>query len=945
MLRILFFFFFLRRFFLRPQETIFLALFSLLLSASISFDAFSKTKKKRKKKKGPSKSQIAEKNIKPIHLDLGPLYVFSPEREGLPFILQKHIKDRTKDFKPPSYPEKGKLQKASASKGISQKGATLIKKHSPLKIEVVSGQTLVLSLEVEKKAANDDIGYIWTKETKVLCTQQECSISTVGWPSGRHLVRTQVFDNHGAQYLTFDIHVAYRQKDEQGTEVRPAMVAASKKIPLFSLESYYVRSLAGLGFKRSLHKTSMIDNYAKHLDFKENLRTDSVGLLRFGLGHVFEHYLFQKSRARLNKTPNNNYQIYLDYGLLRSRMLREGASGPLTILPMKKMQIDTNEKGDVFVYAKKLKGASLEKMVRVFCLRGRCRVSLDRKTYENHMLDENHHLSSLMRENGNLAFTDKDIFFLLAAGEAIEISPKKDKKIAIFPLISPNIADAIYLSTPLYQNIADWPSYVKEEQMPLGLFSTGDGYFYGAAIPLSKKLIFEVKPYLFDLSSALVNRDYFLAIERMSQFPDHYVDLPRFSLLQGALRIWLSDFGAANAFFKDALKHKKAAVLKEEVTFFHGVSHLLSKKYQKAIKLFASIKQQEEMRDERIAYYRGVSRFYLSDYHKAEIQFEKCLWICRTPALRESSALFLQRIDSLSTFFGKTKIRLIYNTNPLHAGKNMTYLKELGYEKKTSDGLGADLSAGFRVDLDEWVLLSLKGKVSMDGYKHIAAAEASRLSAGLYGSLKARLGPPMAPSAQVSIDPFVHRLSRGSSAAVDGFGVKISVGLYWLKKKPHFYLVNSQYLDPSPEADKVLDPLTDEVAGTFDLSGRFFQYGVSLTPYDKDGKRLVGQIEYARHKRRHFSYVAHGYAGPKVLIEYKQKWRQKFLLAGSLGYLARAFLSTRADATMEAKARGDFYYRPMSSFGLFLEYLTNKSTSDVYTYDRIFTGADYGIEF
>lgn len=817
-------------------------------------------------------------------------------------------------------------------------GGGLIKMiaHSPSQMEVTPGNRVQLEVKLKEEPDLSD-SFLWTRNDKILCRTPQCLIATRGWGVGDHRIHVQISRGDQIAEYVFKLKLRFEHGDKKAQLLTPDLVPVSLDPHRIVSAKAFIQAVRGRGYARRLGVVNSVDLMAHALYFDEHLRTLADSVLQFGGIGESVFYLMPRSAAHLYSAKDGRKGIRLLYGAIRMRNLSAQRYWRWNLMfgDLKGVQLIGSPDADIFV---NMRPPSLRPRRQISCLRGVCKLAIPDDFLKKPK--DQRQLKFFGREQ------DGYWLFHLLAGQTLMLDG--GPRSFFWPELSspsPSGLDQMYeLTTPIDQGdqkkqISDGPSAENN-----GLHLIGGGFADKGSMLANGEASssFQGEKSLKRVAVAWQERDLLWAVQQLQAFPTSYKSDARFALVLGKMYLYLHHYGAAMKQLEQAVKSTRT---RDRAYFYLGLCRLLRHEEDAALEAFSKVKQFDRKRMKRLEYYRGVAAFHLGEERSSKEAFELSLWDIQEKALLHSARDYLELLRRRKAWELELMSGLYADTNLFHSNKDNLEISEQGATEVSGR------AAWLKVHLaGVWANTpGIELKYGTDLEYHAVNGpvlqEAGPSEVKMFAALKAHIGHVKEPTSRVQVSPFIHRLGRGSRAAVDGYGLNLH--FEWLESwfLPGIFYSNRQYFDPKPESFKGIDPLSVEPAGVHDLGAHIVVYGLSAWLRSREHQKAQVNLQWVDHRKSGAGYVYASYTGLRLVGDYEQRFSPQWGVTGSFRYEGRQFTQSalgRSDTLLEAKGRGAWYISPSEACGLSLSYLVNQSSLSEWGYAKFVYGLDYG---
>ena len=681
-----------------------------------------------------------------------------------------------------------------------------IRKHSQQKFAVYQGDRLKMRVELGAPVA--DIS--WVRSEAVECRSHDCEFDTSKWGLGIHRVQMIVTSAGVTQRVTFRIRVltappTYRPGQVQPEDVDPSpdttfkqhgddLFAVAQQGRGFVLAPQPPRREGDAQGKRGDSKLEAIATEPRPLTGREELRTASGGVVRFGRNGVEQFWMLPNSEVTLREGGGGRREIAVVRGRVRARML--GTRDPAWSLTVDgKLQVDLSSGGDVLVLRpdQQVPESLGGKQVQVIALRGTARI----RTFVA----------------GVEGAPPKIEELALATGQAVSLvtSPPSATRLSDAVVEFPQpviVAAAIERSTPYF---------LTGEPPPQGVVT-------GSAVAPSVNWDSAFR----SASVALRDGDAVAALELLLPWFDEAK-----KTAGGCLQVGIAMYGAflhreASTWFKCALAAEPELA---EAKWYLGRIALENRRWERASTWLEAADDDGWDEQQLLHYYAGVSASATDDVIGARSHFTRALWTPDLELLDESAREWLDQLEEGRWFRLRGELGYLFDSNVLRtpdgAAANGT-LATLGSGGVTSGfaaGLygwhspSARLGAVFELQRVDWLeeTFSKLGSIEQEFGLDIAV--------GLGGHLTGLRQTVVTPGG-----------GRESARALLELGIRPRLGMMFFGERVLDSLITEIYVgspqlwglqlastrstssDPLPGRDDLQDPTTLDPSGQTDRS-------------------------------------------------------------------------------------------------------------------------------
>lgn len=634
--------------------------------------------------------------------------------------------------------------------------AFVVISHSDPYFSVYKSDIVDLQVKLGKTSA-EFVKIRWVASGKTLCRTASCSIDTADFEVGRHKVFAVLYDELDSHSIRFSFNVLATPEGRKPTKVSPKMVefeGATRPNADLPGENTVIAALSGSVYRFTSNDLDVIRSKLQTITWQEKLRVAKDSLGWVRWKEADEHFLQAVSKAIFHRLDSGERFLVLETGMLRSRRLKRQSS-PLYIMPHPQMQISMDEIADVVVERQ-------PDQVRIFGLRGS--VYLD------------------LRGDAGEHFQE------IKPGRCIQVSlPSMSKSSCV--LDSQAFEKFISETTPELVNL-------ERSSLARAPFTLQ------ALDPEAKS------------ADHLTVGDYVLAIQSMlvtqKSKGNTFLEWPEL----------------ANAYYEIGLLQAAKAIVDQRPKSFteHGEHQLILGKialaihqYEMAVEALdqASYNYDE---DRNLEYYLGIAHFRAQNRMSAQYHLKMASWLAINERQRESIADHLRRLEQETWFKVRFAGGAFYESHVY----GLKHSSPANPNEASKEGFGHHLRYG--LDFNYYYGEYFKGDLNYSGagkrffYQDLANARQQAhllqlpLQWQMFGTVQEDTG------FRLKIVPYAKMESVGPNRALDSLGGTLEMALPGITLAPRIGVAQGLHVDPFPNRDDAISPVTNRYEGRFDQS-------------------------------------------------------------------------------------------------------------------------------
>ncbi len=782
------------------------------------------------------------------------------------------------------------------AKARSGDGLPTLNSYTKTAMAVYQGDKIDLRVE----ARGSGLRYRWVREDKTVCATKNCRLDTRSWGLGKHLLVLVVYNDAGSRSVKYTIYILAPSPDMQPRTLVPELIEPSEQPGAVKEDELFVQSLAGSGYTYTKQNVQIIGRQRRPLLWDEKVRTTATGVLVAAKVNQEEHFVLPSTLVLLNKSDTNRRLISLQYGALRSRLLRNHESLWSTLVG-NWLQVDASSQSDIIV-AKP--GMEAKDPVEIVVLRGFARVIVQPPS-----------------DDPAKVIAAREV--VVPAGTSVRVTPTGDISNPLFP-DSKIMGAYVRRSTPHYLP-------VKPKMKALEYAYQGWVLEQADRSAGDDQLLTQVDKYL-------AEHDPVAALELL---------LPSLDKARGSYDLALR-FGRAYQalhLHKEALRFYRSAIAAKprDYTAHYqiGRMYLEAQHWSRA---FTWLDRAEnyaggDVQLQPLHYYRGVAQFWLGRSHGARSDFNYAIWSDSDAEIAESARLFLNKLENNKWWGAYARIGVVSDDNALRLASGaaapagmeksgLAYLGGFGLFVKLFSNDTANIQVGF--DLEKLGFLSSK------------LSDVSWLDESLYVDTKLALGGSASqPFVELGLKPYLQLIFVGEDRAADIFGMELTTkfkGVFW---QPAISLHTRLHQDPLPGRDDILDPLTKEPVLASERSLQQSIITLGVTPIDAYPHKLGLDLAQEKVSYRNQHIKGDNFTTLLLATKYTYFLSPRSILLPSLSYGIRDYgdsMDSRKDNRLDLLTDWRWYYSAALYQDVWLSYFKQDSSRSTSTYSRIELG-------
>lgn len=779
--------------------------------------------------------------------------------------------------------------------------APFIHRHSETNISLEMGDTFETAVDAEGEA----LVYQWVRDDETICKEPKCTFDTKTWDVGNHLLVLVVRNRFGSLSVKFNVRIATRTPGRPIENKILAMRNADVSIEKLKPDDPGVRTVSGLGYSYNKEKVQVIGQVPRLLEWREKLKTQSSGIIEFGISDREHFVLLPSSRLSLFRIQDQKRVIKHTEGQLRARVLNDHSpdwmikyGSWLSIIPDDRsdfiVQKSPNDKSD---------------RVQLFILRGTARVQWFKRPPKGSAQGESE--PTLDQE------------MLYSAGTSLELSRAPSATIITVPNAQ-IITDVLQRTTPFYLTLHKEP---EPEISPLPWIYDSEA----RSKPLSEAKV--------EARERDRDEDSLGCLEILSKYHSAAEQDFEVALFLGNAYLGIEQYKRAGKYYTLAQKIKGDD---PQSAFQIGVVMMHLRVWKKAIRWFERAEQLGSKEKERLSYYRGVASFYMGDFERVREDMATVIDMSQTSEIVESAKEFFGLVQDDERFFAEGSFSYLFDSNVLRLHPDVD--SEL-IPRRSGSGYKADGHLKYLFFKSPSSGIGLGFKIARIGYFSKDLELAQTIDQKIYFNFNLGVGglSEQTPGIRFNFEPFLGAVVIGEKRADDVIGGHFNIRVLSVWGEPTFALESEVHLDPFPLYDDIIDPITHELTDASERSTHLSTYRLGLSPI-KDAKRLLNTQIFMRsstHRAQARQVEDFSDFGLRLTYEYgtPKSWDSHF----GLGYVSRQYKlseDNRKDGLMgiDAGARV-LFWKLMSAF-VNADYLKLSSSRDLTAYTRyeILTG-------
>lgn len=799
-------------------------------------------------------------------------------------------------------------------------------------VEVDAGNRVVL--EAKPTIPTDRLR--WFKDQEPLCEGSRCEFSTKDWGVGRHRITLLASNPNSSIQIFYDIKVAMLRLESDEKTITPLQIPYDKADLTLMASDGYVQAMEEGVFLHEETTSQAIGFLPQAQTWRGNLRTNSDGIATFGLPNREQHFVLPESSVQL-VSEGKKHLLKLKKGRLRSRNFTGGIPR-WTILAENWVQIDTDANGDVVVeYGRQSDGNDT---VRISSLRGYTRVLYRHEPVPQRSPGEPPPLEEQrMRERRLVRSLDRGTLITMLPGTSLTLTKRTWTPPVLRTLAGNAMRDVLESTSPEYLDPDEWIK--RNNRLAAGeLDPSEDKLTTVIVMPKPKPDSEIVIPHAI---KAVERHDPILALELLLPYAEEARRSFNLALLTGMAYRQLGQYEMAREYLLIASKEKPDA---SEPLFQRALVSMETGDWELAMALLWSIRK-TDVREQEREYYLGVARFQVDKKMVADRNFTYSLWAEANPVLGRSARDFRILRDEEEYFILTYRGESYWTSNVFRQNPNATL--PVGIPHRSSIGSTTMMEIKAKVVQDPAASLNLVYRFESRGWLY---QELENLIWGRQ-TLAMELDGIMAQEGQyrthsLHLEPFLQVNNLGPARIADGFGLITRWQNQLLSYEPLVQLETSQFFDPDPDRDDILDPFTAEIVAPSNRSARRLSLrlegtGQRFSHQDWGWGFVVGRTRYGSSTASGDSFLDR-----EALLRHQYRPAFRWTNNNRLEYRSRQYpdaVAPRQDQGVLLRSDLSWRIMPEVTGVIWLQYENVHSNIEDHTYDVQNIGGSFEISF